>query len=85
MENQTIHPLTDKVKNIIEQIRPYLQNDGGDIRFVTITPENVVHVELQGACHSCPMAIQTMKGGVEATIKKYVPEIESVIAINMAK
>ncbi len=85
MENQTIHPLTDKVKNVIEQIRPYLQNDGGDIRFVTITPENIVHVELQGACHSCPMAIQTMKGGVEATIKKYVPEIESVIAINMAK
>lgn len=82
MENQT-HPLTEKVKNIIEQIRPYLQNDGGDIRFITITPENVVHVELQGACHSCPMAIQTLKGGVEATIKQYVPEIVRVEATNM--
>jgi len=84
MENQELHPLTEKVKNVIEQIRPYLQNDGGDIKFITITPENVVHVELQGACHSCPMAVQTMKGGVEATIKQHIPEIESVVAINMA-
>lgn len=83
MENQEKHPLTDKVINIIDQIRPYLQNDGGDIKFVTITSENIVHVELQGACHSCPMAIQTMKGGVEATIKKYIPEIDSVVAINL--
>jgi len=82
MENQT-HPLTEKVKNIIEQIRPYLQNDGGDIQFITITPENIVHVELQGACHSCPMAIQTLKGGVEATIKQHIPEIVSVEATNM--
>jgi Fe-S cluster biogenesis protein NfuA len=82
MENQT-HPLEEKVKNIIEQIRPYLQNDGGDIKFISITPENIVKVELQGACHSCPMAIQTLKGGVEKTIKQYVPEIVSVEDINM--
>jgi Fe-S cluster biogenesis protein NfuA len=82
MENQK-HPLEDKVKNIIEQIRPYLQNDGGDIRFVSISPENIVHVELQGACHSCPMAIHTLKGGVEKTIKQHIPEIVSVEAINM--
>jgi len=83
MENKIEHPLTEQVKNIIQQIRPYLQNDGGDIKFVNITPDNIVEVELQGACHSCPMAIQTMKGGVEATIKKYIPEIKSVIAINI--
>ncbi len=82
MENQN-HPLEEKVKNIVEQIRPYLQNDGGDIRFVNITPENVVFVELQGACHSCPMAIQTLKGGVEKTIKQYIPEIVSVEAVNI--
>jgi len=81
MENQQ-HPLEEKVKNIIEQIRPYLQNDGGDIKFVNITPENIVYVELQGACHSCPMAIQTLKGGVEKTIKQYIPEIVSVESIN---
>ncbi len=83
MENKIEHPLTEQVKNIIQQIRPYLQNDGGDIKFINITPDNIVEVELQGACHSCPMAIQTMKGGVETTIKKYIPEIKSVIAINI--
>jgi len=83
MENQSKHPLTDQVVNIIDQIRPYLQSDGGDIRFVNITEDNVVQVELQGACHSCPMATQTMRNGVEATILKYIPEIKSVVAINI--
>lgn len=83
MENQVKHPLTDKVVNIIDQIRPYLQNDGGDISFVRITEDNVVEVQLQGACHSCPMATQTMRNGVEATVLKYVPEIKAVIAINI--
>jgi Fe-S cluster biogenesis protein NfuA len=82
MENQT-HPLEEKVKNIIEQIRPYLQSDGGDIQFVNITEDNVVNVRLQGACHSCPMATQTLKGGVERTIKQYIPEIVSVEAENL--
>ncbi len=82
MEEQK-HPLEDKVKNIIEQIRPYLQNDGGDIKFINITKENIVNVELQGACHACPMAIQTLKGGVERTIKQYIPEVVSVEALNM--
>lgn len=82
MEEQK-HPLEEKVKNIIEQIRPYLQNDGGDIKFVSISPENIVNVEMHGACHSCPMAIQTLKGGVESTIKQYIPEIVSVEAINL--
>ena len=45
-----------KVKNVIEQIRPYLQADGGDINFVELTEENIVNVELQGACGSCPFS-----------------------------
>jgi Fe-S cluster biogenesis protein NfuA len=70
--------LENKVKNVIEQIRPYLQADGGDISFDHLTDDNVVYVHLQGACHSCPMAIQTLKNGVEATMQRVLPEIKSV-------
>jgi Fe-S cluster biogenesis protein NfuA len=85
MENQTTHTLEDKVKNIIDQIRPYLQADGGDIQFVAIKDNKIVEVELQGACHSCPMAIVTLKQGVEASIKKALPEIEEVVALNLRR
>ncbi|MBN2728691.1 MAG: NifU family protein [Bacteroidales bacterium] len=73
--------LETKVKNVIEQIRPYLQADGGDVKFVRLSEDNIVYVELQGACHSCPMATMTLKNGVEATVKKVIPEIVSVEAI----
>ena len=74
--------LNKKVENIIEQIRPYLQNDGGDIRFVNINDDNIVNVELLGACGTCPHSIMTLKNGVEEAIKKALPEIKSVEAIN---
>lgn len=75
--------LETKVKNVIEQIRPYLQADGGDISFVEITGENVVNVELHGACGSCPFSRMTLKNGVEDAMRKAIPEIKSVEAINM--
>ncbi len=75
--------LITKVKNIIEQVRPYLQQDGGDISFVGITDDNVVNVELMGACGSCPYSTMTLKNGVENTIRKALPEIKSVEAINL--
>jgi len=75
--------LTKKVISIINQIRPYLQNDGGDVKFVEITDENVVNVELQGACGCCPHSIITLKNGIEDTIKRHLPEIKSVEAVNM--
>lgn len=70
-----------KVKNVIEQIRPYLQADGGDIRFVEITDENIVRVELQGACGSCPYSTMTLKNGVEEAVRKAIPEIQGVVSI----
>lgn len=70
--------LEKKVKNVIEQIRPYLQADGGDISFDHISEDNIVYVHLQGACHSCPMAVQTLKDGVEATMKRVIPEVKAV-------
>lgn len=73
--------LTKKVRNVIEQIRPYLQADGGDIEFVSLTDDNVVNVELQGACGSCPYSRMTLKNGVEEAVRRVLPEIKSVEAI----
>ncbi|HQH18342.1 MAG TPA: NifU family protein [Bacteroidales bacterium] len=79
-ENQE---LIKKVEEIINQIRPYLEADGGNIRFVELTTDNIVYVELQGACATCPMSIMTLKNGVEEAVKKAIPEIKSVEAINL--
>ena len=70
--------LENSVKKVIDSIRPYLQNDGGDIEFVSMSDEKVVYVELQGHCGSCPHALATLKQGVEAAVKEEVPEIVSV-------
>jgi len=75
--------LTKKVQNVIEQIRPYLQNDGGDIEFVELTDENIVNVRLLGACGSCPYSTMTLKSGVENAMKRAIPEIKSVEAVNL--
>ncbi len=75
MENTT---LEEKVKSIIEQVRPFLQQDGGDIEFVQLTEDNIVKVRLKGACGSCPHAKITLKSGVEATIRQHLPEIKAV-------
>lgn len=75
--------LEEKVIDIINQIRPHLQADGGDIRFVELTSDNIVKVELQGACGSCPYSRMTLKDGVEATLKQHIPEIQEVTDINL--
>lgn len=73
--------ITEKVRAIIEQLRPYLQADGGDIAFMEMTDDLVVKVRLHGACGSCPHMQMTLKQGVEATLKKAIPEIKSVEAV----
>lgn len=75
--------LENKVKNVIDQIRPYLQADGGDIKFLELTEENIVNVELQGSCGSCPFSRMTLKNGVEEAVKRALPEIQSVEAVNL--
>ena len=79
----TREELISKVQNVLEQVRPYLQQDGGDIIFVELTDDNVVNVELTGACGSCPFITMTLKNGVETTMKKALPEIKEVVAINL--
>ena len=72
-------PLVEaRVKNALEQIRPYLQQDGGDVEYVDITNEGVVMVRLQGHCGSCPHAMQTLKQGIETSLKRVIPEVKSV-------
>jgi len=75
--------LSSKVQNVIEQIRPYLQQDGGDIQFVEITDDNIVNVKLMGACGSCPYSMMTLKGGVESAMIKAIPEIKAVEAVSL--
>lgn len=84
MTEQTNQELIQKVQNVIEQIRPYLQADGGDISFVNLTDDMVVNVELQGSCGSCPYSRMTLKNGVESAVKRALPEIKSVEAIDPA-
>jgi Fe-S cluster biogenesis protein NfuA len=83
MEQENHTELERKVQNVLDQIRPYLQADGGDIRFVGLTEENVLNVELMGACGSCPYSIITLKNGVESAIKRAIPAIKSVEAVNI--
>jgi len=71
------------VLSAIEAIRPALQADGGDIAFKTIDDDRIVHVELVGACGTCPVSTMTLKAGVERIIKDRVPEIVAVEADNI--
>ena len=71
----------EKVKKVIESIRPSLQADGGDLVLVEVTDDGIVKVRLTGACAGCPMSQMTLKAGVERTLKKEIPEIKSVEAV----
>jgi Fe-S cluster biogenesis protein NfuA len=69
------------VEDVIDRIRPYLRRDGGDVELIEVTEDNVVKVRLVGACGTCPMSIMTLKGGIEAELKKAIPELRSVEAV----
>ena len=73
--------MENKIKEALEQIRPFLQRDGGDIEFVELTEDNVVKVRLQGHCAGSPGAQMTIKGVVERIIKESYPEIKGVEAV----
>ena len=72
-----------RVEAALDQIRPYLQADGGDVKVLEVTPEMVLKLEMVGACGTCPMSSMTLKAGVEQAILKAVPEIKAVEAINV--
>ncbi|HNW72431.1 MAG: NifU family protein [Bacteroidales bacterium] len=70
-----------KVKNVIDQIRPYLQADGGDVEFVDMTDDHVVNIRLLGMCGNCPHSRMTLKNGIEAAVVRAIPEIKSVESV----
>lgn len=76
--------MNDKIEQALDSIRPYLEADGGNVRVVELTEDMVLRLELTGACSSCPMSTMTLKAGVEEAIKRAIPEIVSVEAINVA-
>lgn len=75
--------LLAQVEEALDTIRPYLVTDGGNVSVEEITPDNIVKLKLLGACGNCPMSIMTLKAGIEEAIKKAVPEIKGVDAVNL--
>lgn len=73
--------MLEKINKIIDQLRPFLQSDGGDIEVINITNDYVVQVKLLGACGDCPFSLQTLKAGVEQALRKEIPEIKEVVAV----
>ncbi|MEN9444794.1 MAG: hypothetical protein RIS47_1684 [Bacteroidota bacterium] len=82
MENTLHESIESRVNVALDSVRQYLQADGGDIALVEITDDHVVKVRLLGACCTCDMSYQTLKLGVETTIKRNIPEIKEVVAVD---
>jgi Fe-S cluster biogenesis protein NfuA len=76
-------PLSERIEAALDSIRPYLEADGGNVKVVEITEDFILRLELTGACSSCPMSTMTLKAGVEEAIKRAVPEILKVEAVNV--
>ena len=75
------HPLWDKVEEALAVVRPSLEADGGNVQLVNITDDNVVEVELQGACKGCPMAQMTLAMGIGRVLRQEVPEVSDIRAV----
>jgi Fe-S cluster biogenesis protein NfuA len=71
--------LKDNVKKVIDEIRPSIQMDGGDVELVDVSDQGVVKVRLKGACSGCPGATMTLKFGIEKILKQRVPEVKEVV------
>lgn len=78
-----LEELAQKIETSLNSIRPYLLADGGNVKISEITPERVVRLEFVGNCGNCSMSTMTFKAGVEAAIKRDVPEVKSIEVINL--
>lgn len=76
------HPLWDRVEEALAMVRPSLEADGGNVKLVNITEEDVVEVQLQGACKGCPMAQMTLAMGIGRVLRQQVPEVKDLRAVN---
>jgi Fe-S cluster biogenesis protein NfuA len=77
----TTEELTVNIEKALEEIRPFLNSDGGDITLISIEDDKHVKVRLEGACTSCSVNQMTLRAGVETTIKRYAPQIETVVNV----
>jgi Fe-S cluster biogenesis protein NfuA len=73
--------MKERVEEVLGQVRPALQADGGDVELVDVTDDGVVTVKLTGACGSCPMSTMTLKMGIERTLKEKIPEVQEVVQV----
>ncbi len=70
-----------QVEEVLNQVRPMLQADGGDVELVEVSEDGIVSVKLTGACGSCPMSTMTLKMGIERALKERVPEVKEVVQV----
>lgn len=77
--------IEEKVLIALEQLRPFLHADGGDMELVEVRDDATVVVKLMGACSDCSMSMMTLKAGLEESVKKAAPEVKEVVALNMAE
>ncbi|MGA2381443.1 MAG: NifU family protein [Spirochaetia bacterium] len=73
--------LRESVETALDEIRPALRADGGDVELIEVSEDGIVKVKLTGACHGCPMGLQTLKMGIEAHLKQKVPEVSEVLGV----
>ena len=86
MSNEATGTMTEQVRGVIDEVRPFLQRDGGDIRLVSVDESTgTVSVQLQGHCSGCPHAAMTRKMGVERHLKQHVPSVKQVVAVQAGK
>ena len=78
-----LEEITQKIEASLDSIRPYLEADGGNVKISQITPDHIVKLEFIGNCGNCRMSTMTFKAGVEAAIKRDVPEIKAIEVINL--
>ena len=74
-------PVRERVRAVIDLIRPAVQADGGDIELVDVLPDGVVQIRFHGACHGCPSSTMTLQMGIERNLKEKVPEVKQVIPV----
>ena len=74
--------LLPRIEAALDTIRPYLKADGGDVRILEVTPTGLLKLEMLGACGTCPMSPMTLRAGVEDAVRRAVPEVTAVEAVN---
>jgi Fe-S cluster biogenesis protein NfuA len=82
MSNNQLEEIIGKINSAIDEVRPYLKADGGDVELVELTSDMTVKVRLKGACDGCPFSMMTLKAGIEQAIRKHFPEMNELVAVD---